>query len=456
MDRFEWPDVLSMTKESLQYLICIVKDLDPDSEEFDYGKVLIELGCSEEAVATIRTIESTFMNAGEANAIESALDSLTEEEHIIIFAFFHLLRARSSIRILNLTADALEKQRVAISKRAGVEPNQPLPITTTLIAFCSIAGCNKRKTPVIQERGSKYFGNSDVSWDLSRNVPVCKPKKPPKSNSAAAAAKRRKSPRDAKKSKKGSKKKLEEEEEEEGEDEEEEGEEHDHETAGQAYLDDDENEDEYANVKSLPATIREFEDKTRQIRDRQKRVEESLSVKDGEVFIEGRTQAAVNSDIQKLNEWALKLEVLRDNVYKAAKRDANRFVRRMFDLPCEDSPLEVFPALGQVIERSFIKEKVDKEYYTRCFSCGCPTVFRTDMWYANGMVPFIILFFSFYFCAWNIEILEHFAMNSSADNLCFITLQEPQQATLFWVVYPSVLSLRSIPLSCLAPGTSPQ
>jgi hypothetical protein len=390
MDLFEWPDVLCMTKESLQYIICVVKDLDPDSDDFDYGKILAEFGCSEEAVAIIRTVESAFTNAGETGAIEAALDSLSEEEHIIIFAFFHLLRARSSVRILSLTGEALEKQRVAVARRAGIEPNQPLPITSTLIAFCSIAGCNKRKTPVIQERGSKYFGNSDVSLDLSRNVPVCKPKKPPKSNSSVAAAAKRRNKRpvgssSSKKRKKAAK-------EEDGDVEEEENQDADAGPDGPAgnpaYFPegDEDNEAEYENVKSLPATIREFEEKVRQIREKQRKVEESTSFKDGErVLIEGRSAAAVSADIQKLHEWSLKLEVLRDNVYKAAKRDANRFVRRIFDLPCEDSPLEVYPALGQVIERSFIKEKVDKEYYTRCFSCGCPTVFRTDMFYANGM-----------------------------------------------------------------------
>ena len=74
----------------------------------------------------------------------------------------------------------------------------------------------------------------------------------------------------------------------------------------------------------------------------------------------------------------------REDVQRAAKKEATRFLRCLFELRCDESPLESYMAVGQVIERSFIKERAEVEAYTKCPSCGCATVFRTDLFYANG------------------------------------------------------------------------
>lgn len=157
-DQFEWPDVLTIEKESLRYLIHIVKQLDPHSDSFNYAEVLEKLGCSKQTTTLIQTIEAMFARDGQISAMETLLETLSEEEHLLAFAFFHLLRCRASIRLLDLTAAETEAQVEAITRRTGVCESELPPISSGMINFCSIAACNKRKTPVVQERGNKYYG----------------------------------------------------------------------------------------------------------------------------------------------------------------------------------------------------------------------------------------------------------------------------------------------------------
>lgn len=129
--------------------------------------------------------------------------------------------------------------------------------------------------------------------------------------------------------------------------------------------DDEDKEDKYA--KSLPVALREFHSKRKQVLERMALLQVPDPVHD-----------------KKLEGMMKKLSQLRVQVFKSAKKEANRFVRRIFDLPCEEAPLDSYCTIGKVLERSFIKEKTDVESYTHCPSCGCLTVFRTDMIYANG------------------------------------------------------------------------
>lgn len=383
LDEFTWPDVLALSKESIQYLIQVVKNIDPESDAFDYGTVLSELGCSDNSIVMIKTVEATFAKEGQIPAMESMLDTLDEKEHLLIFAFFHLLRSRCSIRVLDLTRDETEAQIEAITKRAGVSLAEPLPISNALIHFCSIAACNKRKTPVIQEKGNRYFGNSDVAWNLETNSPVCKPKKPPKSSSGKSGGSKRSGQKRKKSSAVKQKKNNNKVPDQDsvvgggGSDSDDSGDEEEKEHNHNDGEDSDDDDEDGESGKSLPVAIREFTNKAKQITEKRK------SSKSSSVSDASTTPSAQDP---KLAEWSKKLEELRENVFKAAKKEANRFVRRIFDLPCEDAVLDSYCTIGKVIERSFIKEKTDVECYTHCPLCGCATVFRTDMVYANGIL----------------------------------------------------------------------
>ena len=100
----------------------------------------------------METIESTFAREGQPSRANALLAKLPEEDHLIVFGFFHMLRGRAAIRTMSLTMRETEMQVEAISRRVGIAPGNPIPVTAGLFHFCSIAGCNKRKTPVAQVR----------------------------------------------------------------------------------------------------------------------------------------------------------------------------------------------------------------------------------------------------------------------------------------------------------------
>lgn len=425
---FEWPNILTMHRDYMRGILRIVNALDPHKDNFDYGPTLKEIGCSEANVELIKQVELRFNNDQSFNmaTAEAAVSSLDECQHLIVFAFFNVLRAHAAIRTIPLSDRVKEMQIEAVLNRScSSAPGSEFPAGMCLLHLCSVIGCHKRKTPTVQERGLRYLGNSDVSWDASQEAPVCKPKKTAKGGSSKAARKQRKEKgitavieiveaekarkptitnssgkyqanTSGAKSRQNKRKKtagqdnadsaekgknvsfIEE------EDDDEEEEEGDVEAAAAAaaedfFFGDGDESTHLQDAKSMKVALRSFLDEDYYVSEMLKGM-----INDGTIAAPSNGQVRFPEDHPKVRKLFDTLYKKRMDLQKAARKEANALVRSMFDMPCEDGVITSHCMLGNVVRRDFIKEKANGEAYTLCPCCGCVTFFRTDMIYANG------------------------------------------------------------------------
>ena len=395
-ETLEWPDVLTMHRDSIKMIFRIVNEVDPHSKDFDYAPLLKRLHCTDSTIALIKSIENRFNTDSSSNAavFESELEAeLDEVQHLILFAFFHILRAHAAIRVLPLSKEVTEMQIEAVLKRTcSTTPDSPFPIGSCLMQVCGVIGCHTRKTPMAQNRGLRYIGNFDVSWNAVEQKPECKPKKTAKGGNSKAAREQRsqkglaatwavieaeknkapsvvpltgrvsseRSTRGRKKKKKG--------------DEDSDEEDADINDDFMGYADED---TKVQDAKSIRVALRTLLDEAHTVK-------EMIAdmVRDGELQ-EPITEESLHENT-KTRLLIDRLHKRRLDLQKAARKEANQFVRSIFDLPCEDGVITSYCLLGNVIQRDFIKEKAQSEAYTLCPSCGVPTFFRTDMIYSNG------------------------------------------------------------------------
>lgn len=423
----EWPNVLTMHRDYTRAILRIVNSLNPHTEDFDYGPTLEEVGCTRENVQIMKRVEARFNTDQSFNmaAAEAEVESLDECQHLVIFAFFNALRAHAAIRVTPLSDRVKEMQIEAVRKRTcSTEPGAGFPAGLCILHLCSVNGCHKRKTPTVQERGLRYIGNSDVSWDSSQQAPVCKPKKTAKGGSSKAARKQRKEKslsaiRDVVEAEKrqqptitnssgkyqtttsraGRSKKKAKEAADAGEgkmaimedNEYEGGDGEDNDADGSEAGDEDplvedffgDGDEESARIqdaKSIKVALRAYLDEDFYVAETLKAM-----IKEGVIPApdDGGKQE-FPSGLSKVRKLFDTLQKKRMDLQKAARKEANALVRSLFDMPCEDGVITSHCMLGNVVRRDFIKEKANGEAYTLCPSCGCVSFFRTDMIYSNG------------------------------------------------------------------------
>ena len=423
-ETLEWPDVLTMHRDSIKTMFTIVNETDPHSKDFDYGPILKRLHCTDSTVLLIKSIERRFDSEGTSSitSFESDLEAeLDEAQHLIVFAFFHILRAHAAIRITPLSREVTEMQIEAVLKRTcSTTPDSPFPMGSCLMQICGVIGCHTRKTPMAQNRGLRYIGyvfletlvtrerrvtplslcsNFDVSWNAVEQKPECKPKKTAKGGNSKAAreqrsqkglaatwtvieAEKNKAPTvvpltgrvSSEKSTRGRKKKKKD------------GDDSDDEDANinddfMGYADDDA---KVQDAKSIKVALRTLLDEAHTV----KEIIADM-VRDGELG-DPVTEEALQENV-KTRTLIDRLHKRRIDLQKAARKEATAFVRSIFDLPCEDGVITSYCLLGNVVQRDFIKEKTQKECYTLCPSCGVPTFFKTDMIYSNGYADYHLI-----------------------------------------------------------------
>jgi len=158
---FEWPDVLMIHRDYMRNIFRIVNALNPHTDDFDYGATLADVGCTRATVDLIKTIEARFNEDPSYNmaVAESGIEALDECQHMVVSAFFHILREHAGIREISLSGRTREMQIEAVQRRmCSTSPGSEFPTGICLLNICGAIGCHKRKTPTTQERGLRYLG----------------------------------------------------------------------------------------------------------------------------------------------------------------------------------------------------------------------------------------------------------------------------------------------------------